>query len=31
MAGLAGFTPRDFFDAGPDRAAMNTAPQVKFS
>lgn len=31
IAGMAGFAPRDFFDAGPDRAAMQTAPQVKFS
>jgi LemA protein len=31
IAGAAGFTSRDFFDAGPDRAAMQTAPQVKFS
>jgi LemA protein len=31
IAGMAGFTSRDFFDAGPDRAAMQTAPQVKFS
>src|SRR5277367_6713989 len=30
IAGMAGFAPRDFFDAGPDRAAMQTAPQVKF-
>ena len=31
IAGATGFTARDFFDAGPDRAAMQTAPQVKFS
>jgi LemA protein len=31
IAGMAGFASRDFFDAGPDRAAMQTAPQVKFS
>jgi LemA protein len=31
LAGATGFAQRDFFDAGPDRAAMQTAPQVKFS
>jgi len=31
IAGMAGFTPRDFFDVGGDRAAMQSAPQVKFS
>ena len=31
IAGMAGFASRDFFDAGPDRAALQTAPQVKFS
>jgi LemA protein len=31
IAGMAGFSVRDFFDAGPDRAALQTAPQVKFS
>jgi LemA protein len=31
IAGMTGFASRDFFDAGPDRAAMQTAPQVKFS
>jgi len=31
IAGPAGFAVRDFFDAGPDRAALQTAPQVKFS
>jgi LemA protein len=31
IAGMTGFTARDFFDAGPDRAALQTAPQVKFS
>ena len=31
IAGMAGFAARDFFDAGADRAAMQTAPQVKFS
>jgi len=30
IAGMAGFASREFFDAGPDRAAMQTAPQVKF-
>jgi LemA protein len=31
IAGGMGFTPREFFDVGADRATMNTAPQVKFS
>jgi len=31
IAGMAGFAPRDFFDVGADRAALNSAPQVKFS
>src|SRR5579864_1083150 len=31
IASMAGFASRDFFDAGPDRAALQTAPQVKFS
>ena len=31
IANMTGFASRDFFDAGPDRAAMQTAPQVKFS
>jgi LemA protein len=31
IAGPAGFAAREFFDAGPDRAALQTAPQVKFS
>jgi LemA protein len=31
IAGMAGFTPRDFFDVGADRAALQSAPQVKFS
>ena len=31
IAGMAGFSARDFFDVGQDRAAMNVAPQVKFS
>jgi LemA protein len=31
IAGMTGFAARDFFDAGPDRAAVETAPQVKFS
>ncbi len=29
-AAALGFTPRDFFDLGEDRAALNQAPQVKF-
>jgi LemA protein len=31
IAGAAGFAQRDFFDVGGDRAAMQSAPQVKFS
>ncbi|MFI4936643.1 MAG: LemA family protein [Caulobacterales bacterium] len=31
IAGAAGFQAREFFDVGADRAAMATAPQVKFS
>jgi LemA protein len=31
IAGATGFTPREFFDVGGDRAALQTAPQVKFS
>ena len=31
IAGGMGFQPREFFDVGADRAAMATAPQVKFS
>jgi len=31
IAGMAGFSARDFFDVGADRAALNVAPQVKFS
>jgi LemA protein len=31
IAGAAGFTARDFFDVGGDRAALQSAPQVKFS
>ena len=31
IAGMAGFTARDFFDVGADRAALQSAPQVKFS
>jgi LemA protein len=31
IAGAAGFQPREFFDVGADRAAMQGAPQVKFS
>ena len=30
LAGAFGFQPREFFDVGADRAALNTAPQVKF-
>jgi LemA protein len=30
LAGPFGFTARAFFDVGPDRAAVETAPQVKF-
>jgi LemA protein len=31
IAGMAGFSTRDFFDVGADRAALQSAPQVKFS
>ena len=31
IAGMAGFTARDFFDVGADRATLQSAPQVKFS
>jgi LemA protein len=31
IAGAAGFAPRTFFDLGEDRAAAETAPQVKFT
>lgn len=31
IAGAFGFQPRDFFDVGGDRQAMQSAPQVKFS
>ncbi len=31
IAGMAGFTAREFFDVGPDRATLQNAPQVKFS
>ena len=31
IAGMTGFTAREFFDVGADRAALQTAPQVKFS
>jgi LemA protein len=31
IAGMAGFASRDFFDVGADRAALTSAPQVKFS
>ena len=31
IAGATGFTPREFFDVGADRAALQSAPQVKFS
>ena len=31
VAGPFGFGPRQFFDVGEDRAAMEQAPQVKFS
>ena len=31
IAGAAGFQPREFFDVGADRAALQNAPQVKFS
>ncbi|HVY03167.1 MAG TPA: LemA family protein [Caulobacterales bacterium] len=30
LAGMFGFQPRAFFDVGPDRAAVDAAPQVKF-
>jgi hypothetical protein len=30
IAGPTGFTPRTFFDLGENRAAAETAPQVKF-
>jgi LemA protein len=30
LAGAMGFQPRDFFDLGENRAAAETAPQVKF-
>jgi LemA protein len=31
IAGAMGFSPRTFFDLGEDRAAAETAPQVKFT
>ena len=31
IAGAAGFQVREFFDVGADRAALQNAPQVKFS
>jgi LemA protein len=31
IAGMTGFTAREFFDVGADRAALQNAPQVKFS
>ncbi len=31
LAGAMGFTPRTFFDLGENRAAAETAPQVKFT
>ncbi|HEY1749890.1 MAG TPA: LemA family protein [Caulobacteraceae bacterium] len=31
IANMTGFTARDFFDVGGDRAALQSAPQVKFS
>jgi LemA protein len=31
IAGAAGFQSREFFDVGADRAALQSAPQVKFS
>jgi LemA protein len=31
IAGATGFTAREFFDAGQDRATLEAAPQVKFS
>jgi LemA protein len=30
FAGVFGFQPRTYFDVGPDRAAVESAPQVKF-
>ncbi len=30
FAGIFGFTPREFFDVGEDRKALEQAPQVKF-
>ena len=30
FAGMFGFQPRTFFDVGPERAAVDAAPQVKF-
>ncbi len=30
FAGIFGFTPREFFDLGDDRKALDQAPQVKF-
>jgi LemA protein len=30
FAAALGFTPRDFFDLGADRATASAAPQVKF-
>ena len=30
LAGMFGFSERPFFDVGADRAALNTAPSVKF-
>jgi LemA protein len=31
IAGMTGFTAREFFDVGADRTALQSAPQVKFS
>jgi LemA protein len=31
IAGMTGFTAREFFDVGADRATLQNAPQVKFS
>jgi len=31
IAGAAGFQPREFFDVGGERTALQSAPQVKFS
>jgi LemA protein len=31
IAGAAGFQPREFFDVGGERAALQSPPQVKFS